>query len=165
MHHAGELNAVMSTSSRALQAMGRYGALPSHVSHSSKKFVTPVAAIVIQSVTTACMMQLSYPFLVVLDTLFNNISLVFEIASFLYLKHKRPDLERPYEVPGKLIGAWVITIPKAIVLLYAFWSVGLSLEWLIAAVFNVLFAAAGALWLRHRRQKRLANLEENVIAM
>lgn len=68
----GEFNVVMACSSRALWATADYKMLPSFLAIEWKRFGTPVAAILFQTVTTALLMSFSFEFLVVLDTFFNK---------------------------------------------------------------------------------------------
>jgi amino acid transporter len=68
----GEFNVVMACSSRALWATADYKMLPSFLTIEWKRFGTPIAAVVFQSVTTGVLMNFSFEFLVVLDTFFNK---------------------------------------------------------------------------------------------
>jgi len=59
-----------------------------------------------------------FTFLVQVDTFLSCITLLFEFAAFMILKYKEPDAPRPYVVPGGMFGAWLITVPKVIVVLF-----------------------------------------------
>jgi amino acid transporter len=142
----GEFNAVMGTSSRALQKMAEYGLMPRVLGGSWARFKTPVPAILLQAVLCGLLMNFSFEQLVVLDTAFNNVSLVMEVAAFLRLKHQHPDLPRPYAVPGRLVGAWVMSIPKFGVILFGFFSLGLSWQLAVVAGANVCVAVLSAWW-------------------
>ena len=129
--------------------MANHGMLPSFLANNHSRFRTPVAAIILQAATTAGLMVFNFDVLVVLDTFFNNISLVLEVIVFLKLKHKRPDLRRPYAVPGGLPGAWICSTPKFLIIGYAFWSVGFSVALAIGVGCNVLFLIAAWVWLKY----------------
>ena len=142
----GEFNAVMGTSSRALQKMAEYGLVPSVLGRNYARFKTPVPAILLQAVLCGLLMNFSFAQLVVLDTAFNNMSLILEVASFLRLKHVYPGLPRPYAVPGHLRGAWVCSLPKFAVILFSLYSLGFSWQLGVVAGVNVLLALGGAWW-------------------
>ena len=55
------------------------------------------------------------------DTFFKNIGLLTEIASFLYLKHKRPNMRREYEVPGSCLCGSLATTPVIVDMVHMFW--------------------------------------------
>jgi len=142
----GEFNAVMGTSSRALQKMAEYGLVPSALGANATRFKTPVPAIVLQAVLCALLMNFSFAQLVVLDTAFNNMSLVLEVAAFLRLKHLHPGLPRPYAVPGYLRGAWICSFPKFGVILFSVYTLGFSWQLGVVVGVNALLAVGGAWW-------------------
>lgn len=96
-------------------------------------------------------MVFDFDVLVVLDTFFNNISLVLEVVVFLKLKHKEPGRSRPFAVPGGLTGAWLCSIPKFLIILYAFYSVGFGLSLAIGVGLNAVFVLVALVWVRHTR--------------
>jgi len=148
-----EFTAIMSTSSRALQHVADYGMLPSCIACTYKARQTPVVAIVLQCCIVAGLMFFDFNQLVTLDTLFNNFSLLLEVAAFLHLKHSFPTLPRPYAVPWGVWGAWLVSAPKIAVIFFAIGVLGFSsTDWpqLVAALLvNLALAVAGFLWLRY----------------
>ncbi len=142
----GEFNAVMGTSSRALQKMAEYGLVPKALGGNWARFKTPVPAILLQAVLCGLLMNFSFAQLVVLDTAFNNMSLVLEVAAFLRLKHLYPHLPRPYSVPGHLAGAWVCSLPKFGVIIFGLYTLGFSWQLGVVACANVFIAALSAWW-------------------
>ncbi|POM77040.1 Amino Acid-Polyamine-Organocation (APC) Family, partial [Phytophthora palmivora] len=68
----GEFNVVMACSSRALWATAHYKMLPSCLAMEWKRFGTPIAAVIFQTMTTGVLMNFSLELLVGLDTFFNK---------------------------------------------------------------------------------------------
>jgi amino acid transporter len=73
---------------------------------------------------TAFLLKFDFTTLVQCDTFLDCFTLLLEFASFIWLKYKEPNTPRPYEVPGGIIGAWAITIPKLFVIGCAFYFTG-----------------------------------------
>ena len=136
----GEFNVLLCSDARALWAMGKNKMLPRLFGISSQAG-TPVVALLAHSVTTAILMSFPFSVLVVVDTMFNNVGLLFETASFVALRFRRPDAVRPFAVPGGIKVACLATVPMFGVLLFGLWSAGYK-ALLIGAGFNVLFVAA-----------------------
>ena len=139
MSNVGEWNVVMLNSSKALWAMARRKMVPPVLAYEWKRTGTPVAALAFQFVTTAILMTFGFEVLVVLDTFFNNISLLLEAAAFLALRHNEPHAGRPFRVPGGLLGAWLFTLPKFAILAFGLGTAG-SQAWLYCGIANVVFA-------------------------
>ncbi|KAL3665142.1 hypothetical protein V7S43_009773 [Phytophthora oleae] len=143
----GEFNVVMACSSRALWATADYKMLPSFLAIEWKRFGTPIAAVIFQTLTTGVLMNFSFAFLVVLDTFFNNLTLLLEFFAFLRLKYVEKDTERPFVVPFGNTGAWAITMPKILVL-----SGVLLVQkrhiWVTCGLFNLLVSCSYLVWRR-----------------
>eukprot|EP00475_Leptophrys_vorax_P044249 TRINITY_DN8795_c0_g2_i1.p1 TRINITY_DN8795_c0_g2~~TRINITY_DN8795_c0_g2_i1.p1 ORF type:complete len:323 (-),score=53.70 TRINITY_DN8795_c0_g2_i1:71-1039(-) len=129
---------LISASSRALWAAARIGRLPSILGseltlHDNSK--SPIAALVVHCLTTIVLAICgTFQYLLTMDSFLTCILLVLEMVAFLYLKWKRPDAERPYAVPGKMRGAWLITIPKAVVVVSTL-SAQDGQTWLVGSIF------------------------------
>ncbi|MFB6136612.1 MAG: amino acid permease [Halobacteriaceae archaeon] len=94
------LNAVVLASSRVAFAMGREGQLGGGLGRIHPRFGTPFRAVV----ASASMMLFAIAFVPVRDvgnltSLFFLLSFVLVNASAVYLRRRRPDLSRPYEMP------------------------------------------------------------------
>jgi len=139
---AGQFNAQMSATSRALWAMGndsvnvtdsnrnptqrvldvtpllyansptKSNKLPTIFAHLNSKYQTPDIAIIFQGLVTCVLVLFQFENLVQIDAFLNCICLIFEFAAFIWLKYKEPGTVRQYTVPGGIVGAWVITVPK-----------------------------------------------------
>eukprot|EP00753_Platysulcus_tardus_P009518 PLAT217.10.p1 GENE.PLAT217.10~~PLAT217.10.p1 ORF type:complete len:478 (-),score=177.44 PLAT217.10:38-1471(-) len=145
----GLLNVVMSTSARALWAMARGKMMPPWLGWENR-LKAPVAAVMLQSVSTIVFARFDFSILVIYDTFLTNITLLMEMAAFIYLKWKEPELPRPYAVPGKKTGAVLITVPKVLLILATMLSTSWHV-WAVVLLMNVAFLLcyAGHLyWLR-----------------
>jgi len=139
---AGQFNAQMSATSRALWAMGidelradsnrkqdpivcddtpllqpknpskSTNKLPIIFAHSNSRYQTPDVAILFQGLVTCVLMLFHFENLIQIDAFLNCICLLFEFAAFIWLKYKESDTVRQYSVPGGLLGAWLLTLPK-----------------------------------------------------
>lgn len=136
----GNFNVVMCNSARALWAMARRKMVPSSLAWSWRRYHTPVAAILFHGCTTALLMTFGFAELVIMDTFFNNVSLLLESASFLALRHRDPHAHRPFKVPGGLIGAWGLTTSKVLVIGFGLATAGWR-AWAICGGCNLLFVA------------------------
>jgi len=139
LSNVGEFNVVMCNSARALWAMAQRKMVPPVLGWEWQRYDTPVAAIAFQFVTTGVLMTFGFSELVVLDTFFNNVSLLLESASFITLRYTEPDSDRPFRVPGGLIGAWCCTLPKFAIIMFGLGTAGTQ-AWLYCGVANVVFA-------------------------
>jgi amino acid transporter len=146
----GEFNAVIGTTSRAIQCMADYNMLPRLLSHNWSRTATPVAAILVQSVFIVGLMSFDFEDLVVADTVFNNFLCGVQIASYITYRIRRPDVPRPYELPGGLVGAWAAVISTNLVILVStvlmLHRPGLNLYFILGA--EAVIALAGVAYIR-----------------
>lgn len=147
-----QFSAVVSASSRALQHIADYGMLPKILAWTHPTRKSPVAAILAQSVIVGCLMAFDFSELVQLDIMFNNISLLIEITTFLYLKHKFPLMHRPYALPGGIPGAWIASLPKIFVILTVIVLVAITeggwFQIVVCLATNVVLVVAALYWVR-----------------
>lgn len=108
----GLMTTLMATTSRSIAGMGTLNAFPSFVSdwisQYSKKYNTPINAIVVNAIVT-CVLSvfLTFQTLVELDQVLYALRLIAILASFLKLRLRQPLLERPYRAPGGTVAAWL----------------------------------------------------------
>lgn len=145
----GEFSAAFSSSSRALQRMAGYRMLPNFLVHNRTKYATPVPSILFEAVATAILMLFDLSTLLIITTLFNNIAIALQIAAYLYLKHKHPNMERPYSAPGGIIGAYFVTCPQLLFISYATYTLGISWHLGAGVGLNIVFLL-GAYWWAYR---------------
>jgi len=139
MSSFGKYNATSMSSARALWAMGNTPKkLPGFVGCSWRRYYTPVAAIIINAGITSVLVLFTFDILVQVDTFLNCITLLLEFAAFVSLKYTEPGTPRPFAVPGGKLGAWVVTIPKVIIV-GATLVMSSTLTWAICMGLNLLF--------------------------
>eukprot|EP01138_Halocafeteria_seosinensis_P005150 gb/GECG01005265.1/.p1 GENE.gb/GECG01005265.1/~~gb/GECG01005265.1/.p1 ORF type:complete len:616 (+),score=49.19 gb/GECG01005265.1/:1-1848(+) len=142
----GEFSAALSSSSRALQRMAGYGMVPKFLVKNKTRFATPVPSILFEAAATGGLMFFDISTLMIITTLFNNISIVMQIISFLYLRYKYPEMKRPYKVPCGKFGAVFVTIPQILVVIYATYSFGIGWQVGLGLGLNVLYLIAAYWW-------------------
>jgi amino acid transporter len=135
----GQLNADVACCSRMTWAMGHTGTLPRVFGFTWKRFQTPVVAVLANSAVVAVLAAI-FPFttLVQFSMFFNNVNLLVEFSVFVWLKHRDPR-PRPFAVPFGKPGAWAITIPKVIVVLFT-WTTAMWPVIVSGVSGNILFA-------------------------
>jgi len=133
--------AMMAASSRVTWQMSKSSMLPPQLGYMWAATAAPAGAVIAHSVTTAALMLLPFSTLVSIDTIFNNVSLLLEGAAFLVLRYTEPDTMRPFQVPGGMAVAWIITISKTAVIIFAIGTAS-YLEWAACGGANVLFVIA-----------------------
>lgn len=142
-----QFNVMMSTTSRAMWSMAKLRMLPRALGLTHGPHAVPVAAMLLQSAACALLMTQSFSQLVLIDTFFNNVSLLMELAAFVALRHTEPHTPRPYIVPYGTAGMWLVTVPKVVVLLGSMVLMGWR-AWVLCAGVNVALALAFLLWRR-----------------
>jgi amino acid transporter len=114
----GMLNALLCTSARVPYAMATRGMLPQTLAARHKKFATPWMAILVNSIGIAVLIPFSFQDLIEVDMFLYAAALILEFAALIWLRIKRPELARPYRVPGGVAGVIAISIaPVALCLL------------------------------------------------
>ena len=126
--HAVALGAVLSTvglflsllltNSRLPYVLARDGQLPGALAVVHARFGTPWAAVVVSSAVYAAFAVFSFKELIVLNVWLYSLSLLVELAAFLWLRANAPAMPRPWRVPGGWPGAWLaVLLPSAFALL------------------------------------------------
>ncbi len=146
----GMWSALLLSYSRVPSALAADGYLPKIFGRHSPKTGAPHASIVACAVLWTLSLGLSFERLVLLDILFYGTSLLLEFVALAWLRHTEPGLARPYRIRGGRIGAWLVGVPPAALILLAIvrnWDERMSLFGLEigALVFGVLVIALGPL--------------------
>jgi amino acid transporter len=115
----GMLNALTLSYSRLPVALAEDGHLPAVFASRTRKGDAPAAAILLCAAAWTLSLGLRFDRLVSLDILLYGSSLVLEFAALLLLRLREPDLERPYRVPGGIIGAALLGLPPMALLVLA----------------------------------------------
>lgn len=140
------------TTGRALRFMALYRMLPiPYLSRNYARFNTPVPAIILQAIVICVLMNFSFDTLVILNVLFYDVGVALQFAAYLRLKYTARHVPRPYETPGGIPGAWIITCLSYLTLVAGFYAAATTSLWAlaIAAVCNVVFVLAGFVWARY----------------
>jgi amino acid transporter len=93
-------NSQLLYTSRLPLAMAEDGLLPRMLSRKHPRWGTPHVTLLLCSVIYSLFALLDFRKLVVLDVLLYSIALTLEFAALIKLRRHRPDLERPFKIPG-----------------------------------------------------------------
>lgn len=96
--------------SRLPYAMARDCWLPATFARVSKRTGVPVTALVASCVFSAIFAALSFGKLVVIDVLLYSSALSLEFIALIALRWRRPEMARPFRVPGGWLGIALITL-------------------------------------------------------
>jgi amino acid transporter len=125
----------------AAAAKEGYIPIPMLGRQSMTRFGTPVPAIVLVSCSTLALTNINFGSLLAFDTTLNVISIVLVVISYLRLRYTQPDLNRPFEIPGGRIVAWLVSVPSIVLACAAFGIVATSGEAVPVAFAFALVAA------------------------
>jgi amino acid transporter len=142
----GMFNALVMSYSRLPLAMAQDGMLPSVFSKLQPKTRAPWVAIVVLAICWAMCLGLGFERLVTIDILLYGMALLLEFIALVALRIKEPDLRRPFRVPGGLVGAILVGVCPALLLVFA--AVHGQSEQILGMkgiVFGALLIAAGFL--------------------
>jgi amino acid transporter len=144
---AGLFMALLLTNSRIPYVLAREGSFPRVFAALHPRYGTPWAAVLLSAaVYTACAM-FSFKELIVLNVWLYSVTLLIELAAFLALRARAPELARPWRVPGGWTGALAVTVPPSVFAVLAMVTAG----WANTAA-GVLAALTGPLvWALTRR--------------
>jgi len=148
---AGLFMSSLLTNSRLPYVLARDGLMPSSLAAVHPRFGTPWAAVVVSAALYAAFAAFSFKELIVLNVWLYSLSLLVELAAFVWLRLREPALARPWRVPGGLAAAGAVAAVPAALSLLAMATAG----WLntLAGVLAALTGpAAYAWWARARRR-------------
>lgn len=139
--------------SRYLQAICKENFLPiPFLSRTdTTRFNTPVPAIIVISLINLGLMNLSFDNLVVVDSFFNLIGIILVAVSFLRLRYTHKEIPRPFQIPGGINVAWIITISTICIGIVAAYVVSLGAWEQVVGVFGtVIVVYIVAVWREYR---------------
>jgi amino acid transporter len=115
---AGLFLALLLTNSRLPYVLARDGALPPALAVVDARFGTPWVAVLVSAVFYAGFAVFSFKELIVLNVWLYSLSLLVELAAFVWLRLAEPDMPRAWRVPGGLGVAFLTAaLPAAFALL------------------------------------------------
>lgn len=147
----GSLNSVILTAPRIYFAMARDRLFPRFMGRAHHRFRTPHQAVVVQAAVAAVMVLAgTFYQLLAYTVFFMLLTSVATVAGLFVLRHRRPDLERPFKVRG-----YPVT-PLLFIAAYAWIGVRLFLYNPTNALIGLLIAISGVpfyfFW-KHNAQK------------
>ncbi|MFZ0700733.1 MAG: APC family permease [Candidatus Acidiferrales bacterium] len=107
----GTFNALTLSFTRLPLVMAQDGYLPRIFARTSAKTGMPVVAIVACAIGWAACLFLNFEHLVIMDVLLTGMSILLEFWALVGLRLREPNLERPYRVPGGVIGVALLGLP------------------------------------------------------
>jgi amino acid transporter len=115
---AGLFLSLLLTNSRLPFALALDGQMPAALARVHPRFGTPWAAVIVSSVCYSLCAFWSFKELIVLDVWLYSIALLLELAAFVALRLREPELLRPWRVGGGATGMLVVaTLPAGCSLL------------------------------------------------
>jgi amino acid transporter len=149
MSTAGLFLSLLLTNSRLPYVLARDGLLPAPLGVVHSRFGTPWAAVALSSAFYAAFAVFSFRDLIVLNIWLYSLSLLVELAAFLWLRRAEPSMPRPWRVPGGRAGAVTVAVLPALFALGALATAG----WLdTAAGAGAALTGPLAYWLFRRPQ-------------
>ena len=121
---AGLFLALLLTNSRLPYVLARDGHLPRAFTTLDRRFGSPWVAIVASSAIYAAFAVFSFKELIVLNVWLYSVTLIIELAAFLWLRAHAPEMPRPWRVPGGWPCAWMVAALPATFALLAMATAG-----------------------------------------
>ena len=115
----GMFNALLLSYSRLPAVLAEDGVLP-RVFARRLPDGAPWVAVVVLALLWTSTLGLGFERLVMIDVLIYGTSLVLEFVALAVLRHREPDLPRPYRVPGGILGAWLLGLPPTALIVVTF---------------------------------------------
>jgi amino acid transporter len=121
---AGLFLSLLLTNSRLPYVLARDRAMPAWLGVVHRRFGTPWAAVVVSAALYTAFAAFSFKELIVLNVWLYSLSLLAELAAFVWLRVAEPDLPRPWRVPGGLMGAVAVVVFPSLFMLGAIATAG-----------------------------------------
>ena len=121
---AGLFLSLLLTNSRLPYVLARDRAMPAWLGVVHRRFGTPWAAVVVSAALYTAFAAFSFKELIVLNVWLYSLSLLAELAAFVWLRVAEPDLPRPWRVPGGLVGAVAVVVFPSFFMLGAIATAG-----------------------------------------
>lgn len=110
----GLFSSLLMSGSRVPRVLAGEGYLPRWLAHDHERFGTPARAIIVSCFVFALFCAMDFSALVNADVMVNLAALLMQFVALIVLRRRRPDLERPYKVPGGAIGLGLLVLGPAI---------------------------------------------------
>jgi amino acid transporter len=137
------------TNSRLPYVLATLGQLPAGLTRVGARTGAPWAAVILSSLCYSAFAMFSFKELIVLNIWLYSLALLLELAAFVALRLRDPDLPRPWRVGGGRAGMWLVAVLPAVLSLLAMATAGW--ENTVAGVVAALTGPAAYLALARRR--------------
>jgi amino acid transporter len=143
---AGLFLSLVLTNSRLPYVLAAQGQLPRWLAAVHARTGVPWAAVLVSSAAYSLFALASFKELIVLNVWLYSLSLLIELAAFVWLRVRQPSLARPWRVPGGMATALVVAVVPAALALLAMATAG----WLntLAGVVAALTGPVAYAWAR-----------------
>jgi amino acid transporter len=108
----------LASGARPLFAIAADGLFPRSIATVSKRFGTPIAAILLMAVLNAVLIVGLFRNLVVIDVILFISAYVLIFISAVRLRLKEPDLKRPFRVPCGTAGMVAMVVPPVLIVVF-----------------------------------------------
>ncbi|PSS02650.1 Polyamine transporter like [Actinidia chinensis var. chinensis] len=115
MSNLGLFEAEMSSDAFQLLGMSEIGMLPA-IFASRSKYGTPTISILCSATGVIFLSRMSFQEILEFLNFLYAMGMLLEFAAFIKLRISKPDLSRPYRVPLQTVGATMLCLPPAILL-------------------------------------------------
>jgi amino acid transporter len=123
---AGLFLSLLLTNSRLPYVLARDGALGAWLGRVHPRFGTPWAAVLVSAASYGAFAAFSFKELIVLNVWLYSLSLIVELAAFVWLRRAAPAMPRPWRVPGGTPGMLAAALPPTACALLAMATAGLT---------------------------------------
>jgi amino acid transporter len=159
---AGLFSSLLLSISRVPFVMANDGYLPRGLLRVHPRYGTPWVSLVVSSAIYSVFILGPFQSLVVVDVTIYAAALLLQFAALVALRIRRPDMERPYRIPGGWFGiVVVVTLPTAVIALavyfqayYEGWQGSIGLALIGLATGPLLYPVAAAMRRRRHVEER-----------
>jgi amino acid transporter len=114
-------NPLMMSYSRVPFAMAEDGLLPAALKRRTKSGV-PWVSVLLCAIIWALALRFTFERLISIDLVLYGASLLLEFVALVVLRHREPNLHRPFRIPGGMAGAIAVGIGPALLIAFALWA-------------------------------------------
>ena len=118
---AGMFNPLMMSYTRVPYAMAEDGLMPRMFLRINRRG-TPWVSILFCAAIWALALRFSFERLISIDLVLYGAALLLEFVALAVLRHREPNLARPFRVPGGMAGAIAIGVCPALLIAFALWA-------------------------------------------
>lgn len=121
---AGLFMSLLLTNSRLPYVLACDRQMPAWLGAVHPRFGTPWPAVVLSAACYAAVAAFSFKELIVLDVWLYSLTLIVELAAFVWLRVTAPELDRPWRVPGGAAGVSLVVVFPALFIVAAMATAG-----------------------------------------